>query len=146
MLSGQLALMIAAAFAGVAIYVSACEHPARLKLDPRGMLMQWKPSDKHGAAIQAVRALIGTVLGWVAWWQGGHWLWLAGAISLILPWPWTLFVIKPTNDELLATELDAAGPRSQALIEKWGRLHAVRTALGVLAALLYFAASLSPSR
>ena len=32
---------------------------------------------------------------------------------------------------------------SRALIEKWGRLHAVRTALGVLAVVLFFAASLS---
>jgi len=146
MLSGQLALMIAAAFAGVAIYVSACEQPARLKLEPRAMLTQWKPSYKHGAAMQASLALVGTILGVVAWWQGGHWLWLAGATALILPWPWTLLVIKPTNDELLATALTAAGARSQSLIEKWGRLHAVRTALGVLAAVFYFAASLSPSR
>ena len=69
-----------------------------------------------------------------------------GAVSLILPWPFTLFVIKPTNDELLATEPQDAGPRSQALIEKWGHLHAVRTALGVLAAVLYLSASLSHSR
>src|SRR5215470_14234090 len=146
MLSGQLALLVAAVFAGVAIYVSACEHPARLKLDPRAMLTQWKPAYRHGAAMQASLALIGTILGVAAWWQGGHWLWLVGAVALILPWPWTLLVIKPTNDELLATGLNDAGPRSQALIEKWGRLHAARTALGVLAAVLYFTASLHPSR
>src|SRR5215470_1691249 len=118
MLSGQLALLVAAVFAGVAIYVSACEHPARLKLEPRAMLTQWKPSYKHGAAMQASLALVGTILGVVAWWQSGDWLWLAGAVTLILPWPWTLVVIKPTNDELLATALASAGARSQSLIEK----------------------------
>src|SRR5206468_2216100 len=146
MLSGQLALVIAAAFASVAIYVSACEQPARLKLDPRAMLTQWKPAYKRGAAMQASLALIGTIFGVAAWWQTGQWLWLAGAVSLILPWPFTLIVIKPTNDTLLATEIQDAGPQSKALIEKWGRLHAVRTALGVLAAVLYFSASLSNSR
>lgn len=146
MLSGQLALLIAAAFAGVAIYVSVCEQPARLQLDPAAMLTQWKPSYQHGAAMQGSLSLIGTILGAVACWQTGNWLWSAGAVALILPWPFSIFVIMPTNKQLLATEAKDAGPRSQALIETWGRLHAVRTALGVLAAALYLIASLSPSR
>jgi hypothetical protein len=143
MVVGQLALVVAAAFAGTAIYVSACEHPARLKLDDRAMLTQWKPSYKHGATMQASLSMVGTILGLIAWWQSKNLLWLAGAVSLIAPWPFTLFVIKPTNNALLATDPQQAGPASRALIEKWGRLHAVRTALGVLAAILFFAASLS---
>jgi hypothetical protein len=143
MLVGQLALVIAAAFAGVAIYVSACEHPVRLALDDRAMLTQWKPSYKHGAIMQASLSMIGTILGLIAWWQSRNALWLVGSVSLVAPWPFTLLVIKPTNDALLATEISQAGPASRALIEKWGRLHAVRTALGVLAAVLFFAASLS---
>ena len=136
-------MVVAAAFAGTAIYVSACEHPARLGLDDRAMLTQWKPAYKHGAAMQASLSLIGTILGFVAWWQSGKWLWVVGSVSLIAPWPFTLLVIKPTNDALLATDLQQAGPASRAQIEKWGRLHAVRTALGVLATVLFFAASLS---
>ena len=135
--------MVAAAFAGVAIYVSACEHPARLQLDDRAMLTQWKPAYRHGAAMQASLSLIGTILGLVAWWQSRDWLWLVGSVSLIAPWPFTLLIIKSTNDSLLATELQHAGAHSRALIEKWGRLHTVRSALGVLAAVLFFAASLS---
>jgi hypothetical protein len=135
--------MIAAAFAGVAVYVSTCEQPARLALDDRAMLTQWKPAYKHGAAMQASLSLLGTILGLIAWWQSRNWLWLVGSVSLIAPWPFTLLVIKPTNDRLLATEPQQAGAHSRALIEKWGRLHAVRTALGVLAAVLFFAASLS---
>jgi uncharacterized membrane protein len=143
MITGQLALLVAAAFAGAAVYISACEHPARLKLDDRAMLIQWKPAYKRGTAMQAPLALIGTVLGLVAWWQSRNWLWLAGSVSLITPWPFTLFFIRPTNDALLATEPQQAGPNSRALIEKWGHLHAVRSVLGVLAAVLFFAASLS---
>ncbi len=107
------------------------------------MLTQWKPAYKHGAAMQGSLALIGTILGLIAWWQSGNGLWLAGSVSLITPWPFTLLLIKPTNDALLATDPQQAGPASHALIEKWGRLHAVRTALGVLATVLFFAASLS---
>jgi hypothetical protein len=140
---GQLALVVAAAFTGVAVYVGACEQPARLALDDPAMLTQWKPAYKHGAIMQASLALVGTIFGLVEWWQSREWLWLAGSASLIAPWPYTLLVIKPTNDALLATDPQQAGAQTRALIEKWGRLHAVRTALGGLATVFFYAASLT---
>ena len=143
MIVGQLALVVAAAFTGAAVYVGACEQPARLGLDDRAMLTQWKPSYKHGAMMQASLALVGTVLGLIAWWESREWLWLGGSASLFAPWPYTLLVIKPTNDALLATDPQQAGAQTRALIEKWGRLHAVRTACGGLATVFFFAASLT---
>ena len=144
MLAGQFALTIAAIFSGAAIYVSLCEQPARLQLDDRALLTEWKPSYKHGAAMQAPLALIGAVLGFAAWWQAGDWRWLVGAIVIISAWPYTLLAIKPTNDELLAIDPANAGPRVRMLIEKWGRLHAGRTAIGVLTMILFLWASLRP--
>jgi anthrone oxygenase-like protein len=142
MLTGQLALTTAAIFTGAAVYVSLCEQPARLQLDHRALLTEWKPSYKHGAAMQAPLALLGAVLGFAAWWQAGDWRWLIGAIVIISAWPYTLLVIKPTNDQLLATEPADAGLQVRALIEKWGRLHAGRSGIGVLTTVLFLWASL----
>ena len=142
MLIGQLALISAAVFTGAAIYVIACEQPARLRLDDRALLTEWQPAYKHGALMQAPLALIGTVLGAIAWWQTGQWLWLAGAVAILSAWPWTLVVIKPTNDVLQAGDPAHAGPHTRALIETWGWLHAGRVALGVLATVLFLLASL----
>jgi hypothetical protein len=132
MLVGQSALTIAAMFTGAAIYVSACEQPARLLLDDRALLTEWKPSYKHGAAMQAPLALIAAVLGAFAWWQSGDWRWLVGALIIISAWPYTLLIIQPTNRELLATDQANAGPHTRHLIQKWGRLHAGRTAMGLI--------------
>src|SRR5580693_1291361 len=98
---GLLALIASAIFAGAAFYVNFAEQPARLTLDDRALLTEWKPAYKRGATMQAPLALIGFVLGMLAWWQIAHVGFLIGAILMIAPWPWTLIVIKPTNDALL---------------------------------------------
>jgi hypothetical protein len=137
MLFGLLALIASAIFGGVALYVNIVEQPARLSLDDRALLAEWKPSYKRGAAMQAPLALVGFVLGLLAWWQTSHPGFLIGAIAIIAPWPWTLIGIKPTNDRLLATDPDKAGPQTRALIVKWGAIHGVRTALGALATVAF---------
>jgi len=143
MTTGILALTAAAIFAGAALYVSVAEQPARLQIDDRALLLQWKPSYQYGAAMQAPLALIGFVLGLWAWWQSGLWQWLAGAIVLVSAWPYTLLVIRPTNNTLLRIDPADAGSSSRALIEKWGSLHAVRTGMGIFSTLFYLWAALS---
>ena len=140
MIAGLLALTIAAAFSGAAVYVWAVEHVARRALDIRAQLTQWKPSYKRGALMQASLSPLGTIAGAAAWWQTGDTFFLAGALFLIAPWPWTLLVIKPVNDRLLATPPDRAGSETQELLASWGHLHAVRMVLGLAATVLYLAA------
>jgi hypothetical protein len=56
---------------------------------------------------------------------------------MLAPWPYTLIVIMPTNRTLQATPIDSAGAETRRLIEKWGRLHAVRTAFGMAGTLAF---------
>ena len=57
--------------------------------------------------------------------------------------PVTFIAIIPTNNKLLVVDPVAAGPESRVMIERWGSLHAVRTALGFAASLAFLWASLS---
>jgi hypothetical protein len=137
MLIGLLALTVAAVFAGAAIYVSVAEQPARLRLDDKALLQEWQPSYKRGAAMQASIAIVACVLGLVAWWQTGGLAFMIGAVLIILPWPWTLIAMMPTNKVLEALDASADNPQARPLIVKWGKMHLVRSTLGVLATLAF---------
>jgi hypothetical protein len=84
--------------------------------------------------------MIAFVFGAAAWWQTDTLAFLIGALLILAPWPWTLLVIKPVNDALMATAVDKAGPKTRDLLIKWNKLHAVRTALGALAVMTFLVA------
>jgi hypothetical protein len=133
MLVGNLALLSAALFTGAAFYINFAEHPARMGLEDRPLLAQWKPSYKRGFVMQSALAIIGFLLGLAAWWITGRLAFALGGLLMIANWPWTLLGIMPTNHVLMATDLASAGSESRALLTRWNRLHAVRTGLGALA-------------
>lgn len=142
MLTGDLALAFSAAFVGAAIYINAAEHPARLQLDDRALLAQWKPSYARGFAMQATLAVVSGLLALAAYAQTKDWLWLFGAAFILANWPFTLLVIMPTNHRLKKIAPDAAGAESRRLLVKWGALHGVRSVLGTIATLIFVAAQL----
>lgn len=147
LLPTSLALISAAMFTGAAFYVSVGEQPSRMKLDDRAALMQWQPAYRRGYAMQGPLAAIAFALGVVAWWdvgglQGmGGWQWLVGALVMLANWPYTLVVMAPLNNRLMAMTESDAGQATTDMIRKWGRLHAVRTVLGVIGTFFYFWAS-----
>jgi Domain of unknown function (DUF1772) len=141
-LAGQLALVAAALFTGAAVYVNVAEQPARLALDDRALLAEWKPAYARGFAMQAPLAIVGFLLGVIAARAGMDWRWLAGGLLLLANWPFTLIVMLPTNKLLMEIAPQNAGPKSRDLIGVWGRLHAVRSGLGATATALFLWASL----
>jgi hypothetical protein len=139
-LIGHLALAVAAIFTGAAFYINFAEQAARLELDDRALLAEWKPSYARGFTMQASLAVLGFVLGAASWLITGDWLWLVGGLVMLANWPYTLLVIMPTNKQLNDTPPETAGPETRALIRKWGRLHAGRTAFGALALVIFLLA------
>jgi hypothetical protein len=135
---GLAGLVIAAVFAGAALYINVAEHPARLTLDDGALLSQWKPAYKHGFAMQAPLAIAGFACGALAWWQTREPTFLAGAVLMIANWPWTLLAIMPTNHALLAVDPAQASATTRAMLVRWGHLHGVRSALGLAATAAFF--------
>jgi hypothetical protein len=135
MVAGYLALIVCTLFAGAAIYVNVAEQPARLSLADGPMLAQWQASYPRAAGMQASLAVVGGLLAIIAYAQLGGWRWLLAAVLILTNWPYTLVCIKPTNDTLKGIAASAPTPEVRRLVERWGQLHAGRSALGIAAVL-----------
>ena len=135
-----LALISATLFAGAALYITLVEHPARLALSDEPLLRQWQPSYQRALPIQSGLAILGGVSGLAAGYLGANWWWVAGSFVLLANWPFTVLAIFPVNKRLLAMNPRDAGPDSRRMLVQWGQLHAVRSALGAVAMLLFAAA------
>ena len=126
----------AALFAGAALYINVAEHPARMGLETGVAAKQWASSYKRATWLQAPLALLGFVAGATAWFLGASIVWLVAAVLIGAVVPFTFIAITRTNKKLLAPHRDLASPETRALLEAWGKLHAVRTSLSLVAAVL----------
>lgn len=138
------AVMACILFTGASVYISLVEHPARMSLSTEIAATQWAPSYARASVMQVSLALVAAAAGLAVWWQGGGQPWLIGALMILSVIPFTAIVVLPTNNELLAPARDLASPETRRLLEKWGRLHAVRSGLSLVASTVFLWSSLRP--
>jgi Domain of unknown function (DUF1772) len=122
-----LAVLCCILFTGAAIYINLVEHPARMGCDTKTAATIWAPSYKKATVMQAPLAVLSFLAGVGAWLLGGGTLWLIGAVLIGLVVPYTFIVVMPTNQQLLAPGRDLSSAETRSLLEKWGRMHAVRS-------------------
>lgn len=132
-----IATFTAALFAGAALYINVVEHPARMGLETGVAALQWAPSYKRATWLQAPLALVSLAAGAVAWFLGANLWWLIAALLIGTVVPFTFIVIMPTNHKLLSPGRDLASEETRKLLQKWGKLHAVRTVLSLAASVIY---------
>jgi hypothetical protein len=125
-----------ALFAGAALYINVAEHPARMVGDTHFALQQWAESYRRATLMQAPLALVALVTSIAAWLLGASVQWLVAGVLIGAAVPFTLIVIMPTNHKLLATDRDPASAETRDLLNRWGKLHAVRSVLSLVATIL----------
>jgi Domain of unknown function (DUF1772) len=132
-----LATLAAGLFSGASIYINLVEHPARMQCGTALAIAQWGPSYKRATVMQAGLAAIGFLSATGAWILGGQGSWLIGGILLGLVIPFTLIVILPTNRKLGTPDLARESLDARRLLDRWARLHAVRSVLSFSSFLVF---------
>ena len=132
-----IAVLACVLFTGAAIYITLVEHPARLSCGTEIAAAEWAPSYKRATVMQASLALIAGLSGITRGivWKGSLWIW-AGVLILAVV-PYTLIVERPTNLRLRDVRRDRRSDETLRLLQSWGRLHAVRSALSAVASILF---------
>jgi hypothetical protein len=138
---GAFALTAAALFTGASFYITWVEQPARLSLEDKPLLAEFKTSYDVAYTILAPLVVIGTVLGVLAAFTNSNGWWMLGAILLGANYAATMYLVDPVDKDLKAATPETAGPQARELIKKWGQVHAIRTGLGAAATLLFLLAS-----
>jgi Domain of unknown function (DUF1772) len=134
-----LATLSTCLFAGAAVYINLVEHPARMGCDTKTAATVWAPSYKKATVMQASLAVVGFLTGLAVWLLGGGAMWLIGAVFVGAVVPFTFIAIMPTNHKLLEPGRDLSTGETRTLLERWGKLHGVRSALSLVASVVYVA-------
>jgi hypothetical protein len=133
-----IAVLATTMFAGAAIYINLVEHPARMGCSTELAATQWAPSYKRATLMQAPLAVIGSLSGITVWWLGSDLPWLIASLLILAVVPFTLIIIEPTtNKQLLAPGRDLRSAETRELLVRWGRLHAIRSVLGLVASVIF---------
>jgi len=125
----SLTVMSTAVFALWALYISIVEHPARLGAPVSAALAQFRESYKRAAPWQASAAAVALLSGALTSFVTRESIWALAGASVGTAIPFTFGVIMPTNRMLLHGALSEA--EGAALLRRWGRLHWVRSLLGL---------------
>jgi hypothetical protein len=131
------AVFAASMFTGAAVYINLVEHPARLECGTEIAARQWAPSYRRATVMQVTLAVVATAAGIICWLRTGDLPWLAGAALIFSVIPFTLLVIMPTNKKLLDPARDLSSPETATLLANWGKLHAVRSFVSVVATIIF---------
>ena len=83
------------------------------------------------APLQASLTTISAVSSIIAFYMNNNRAYLYAGLMMATVVPYTLIFMKPTSNKIKRNDQDAE--TTKRLVKKWGKLHVVRTAIGLVA-------------
>jgi len=133
------ATLACGSFFGAALYISLAQVPAILEMGGEFAGRFFGPNYRRAARLAAPLAVVGSIMAMLSWLTGSGAAWLLGGLLLFAVIPLTFIRIMPINRQLLDPNRPPTAPDTEELLQRWGRLHAIRTALSGLAFVIFLA-------
>jgi hypothetical protein len=134
---GLLAFAAASGFCGAAFYISLVEQPARLRLGGRAMIWEWINSNRRGVVMLSVLAIASALFAYAEVSRTQDIRWLIGAVVILVSLPYSFFVMIPANIRLAKAPQSMQRPALRQLMNDWGLLEWVQTAIGLGACVIF---------
>jgi hypothetical protein len=132
-----IATLAASLFCGASIYINLVEHPARVSCGTRLAVTEFIPSYKRATVMQVILAAVAFIASLAAWLLNSDTSWLIGGVLILMVIPFTAIFLLPTNNILLSDTLDKDSDYAGSLLDRWGKLHAVRSLLSLVSVVIF---------
>ncbi|XP_011432643.1 uncharacterized protein LOC128158398 [Crassostrea angulata] len=140
-LAGFAAVGCSAYFSGAAWYINLVHVPTLFETvhDTKTLLEEWRLCYSLSRKYQGKLAMVGATSAAAVWYLSEvgeqRWLWLAGGLTFISVWPWTLLAMMPDISKLHEEDVLKKEGESwvRDKIKLWNRRHAVRSVVSSLA-------------
>ncbi|TYL96390.1 DUF1772 domain-containing protein [Bradyrhizobium rifense] len=134
---GLYAFAVAAAFFGATVYIGLVEQPARLRLNTRAMIEEWKLSNRRGTLVLSAVAVLSSAIALIQFRQSGDVRWIIGGTTILASWPYAYFVMMPVNVWLFAVQLGKPVSLLRGLMRDWGLLEWGHALIGFVASSVF---------
>jgi hypothetical protein len=129
MILRSLMLFCSSLQSGAALYTSLVSHPTRIKCGPRNGVLLFSKTYQRTARLQAMLGMTASMASFFSYSiPGGDDLILIAGLCSLSGVAYTMLFVFQVDCQLLDPTLDDEEAQS-LLLEKWGRLHALRTLL-----------------
>ena len=112
---------------GVAFASSAIVHPILTEIKRPAAIEVFKPFFHKTHKMMITMSIIVTILALAISYLTSNWWWFGISLLMHLNGPYTIKFMMPTNNRLMAENVDPDSVRTLNDLLNWGRFHLVRT-------------------
>lgn len=126
---------------GIALASSLIVHPILAIIRRTSAIEVFKPFFHKTHKAMITFSIVVTIFTLAISLIGGNWWWFGVSLLMHLNGPYTLKFMMPTNNRLMADEVNPDSEQTIYDLKNWGKLHLVRTIWngGIFLAFLYLA-------
>ena len=129
---------------GYGFSATAVAHPAMMASQRATAVDYFNPFFHKSAHLQLVLSLLVIPLSLAISYSTGNWWWLIGSVVLQVSGPYTIFVLMPVNNRIMAEGADIQSDQMTKDLANWWWLHLPRTIIAAAIFILFAFLAVGP--